>query len=239
MSTPSAIRISGLTKAFGDLEVLGVGAQDPLARIHAPNESIQLEELQESIVAEALTKERCAALIISDPHSLCWLFNIRGGDIGNTPLALGYAIVRAKGEATLSELQGAEFAALQIQLLQVPAYATLVAAREFYLNVAPILAAQHFLAGWENVAVAVETARGQITEACLAQLDRTHVLEAGWYAISLMSVSKEQAANLKSPSPSRSGRNGSATAPADPTAGPSTAAPDGTSAAGSTPPILH
>ncbi|MEI2641365.1 MAG: hypothetical protein V9G10_03280 [Candidatus Nanopelagicales bacterium] len=34
--------------------MLGVGAQDPLARIHAPNESIQLEELQESIVAEAL-----------------------------------------------------------------------------------------------------------------------------------------------------------------------------------------
>ena len=46
--------VANLIEAFGDLEVLGVGAQDPLARIHAPNESIQLEELQESIVAEAL-----------------------------------------------------------------------------------------------------------------------------------------------------------------------------------------
>jgi acetylornithine deacetylase/succinyl-diaminopimelate desuccinylase-like protein len=31
-----------------------VGAQDPLARIHAPNESIHLGELRDSIVAEAL-----------------------------------------------------------------------------------------------------------------------------------------------------------------------------------------
>ena len=31
-----------------------LGAQDPLARIHAPNESIQLKELRDSMVAEAL-----------------------------------------------------------------------------------------------------------------------------------------------------------------------------------------
>jgi acetylornithine deacetylase/succinyl-diaminopimelate desuccinylase-like protein len=46
--------VANLIEAFGDLEVLGVGAQDPLARIHAPNESIHLEELRDSIVAEAL-----------------------------------------------------------------------------------------------------------------------------------------------------------------------------------------
>lgn len=46
--------VANLIEAFADLEVLGVGAQDPLARIHAPNESIHLEELRESIVAEAL-----------------------------------------------------------------------------------------------------------------------------------------------------------------------------------------
>ncbi|WP_342361312.1 aminopeptidase P family protein [Terrarubrum flagellatum] len=51
-------------------------------------------------VREALAKERCAALVVSDPHSLCWLFNIRGGDVGHTPLALGYAVV-AKDEAIL------------------------------------------------------------------------------------------------------------------------------------------
>ncbi len=46
--------VANLIEKFPDLEVLGVGAQDPLARIHAPNESIHLKELGESIVAEAL-----------------------------------------------------------------------------------------------------------------------------------------------------------------------------------------
>jgi acetylornithine deacetylase/succinyl-diaminopimelate desuccinylase-like protein len=46
--------VANLIDAFPDLEVLGVGAQDPLARIHAPNESIQLRELADSIVAETL-----------------------------------------------------------------------------------------------------------------------------------------------------------------------------------------
>lgn len=46
--------VANLIQKFPDLEVLGVGAQDPLARIHAPNESIHLGELADSIVAEAL-----------------------------------------------------------------------------------------------------------------------------------------------------------------------------------------
>jgi acetylornithine deacetylase/succinyl-diaminopimelate desuccinylase-like protein len=46
--------VANLLEAFPDLEALGVGAQDPLARIHAPNESIHLKELRDSIVAEAV-----------------------------------------------------------------------------------------------------------------------------------------------------------------------------------------
>ncbi len=46
--------VANLLEAFPDLEVLGVGAQDPLARIHAPNESIHLKELRDSIVAETV-----------------------------------------------------------------------------------------------------------------------------------------------------------------------------------------
>jgi acetylornithine deacetylase/succinyl-diaminopimelate desuccinylase-like protein len=53
--------VANLIEAFPDLEVLGVGAQDPLARIHAPNESIQLKELEESIIAEALFLAEYAA----------------------------------------------------------------------------------------------------------------------------------------------------------------------------------
>lgn len=36
------------------------------------------------------------ALLISDPHSLAWTFNIRGADISHTPIALGFALVRKK-----------------------------------------------------------------------------------------------------------------------------------------------
>ncbi len=50
---------------------------------------------------EKLAKERVGALLVSDPHNLAWMFNLRGGDVGHTPLALGYAILPAEGRPTL------------------------------------------------------------------------------------------------------------------------------------------
>ncbi|WP_134496490.1 aminopeptidase P family protein [Microvirga pakistanensis] len=41
------------------------------------------------------------ALVISDPHNLAWAFNLRGGDVGHTPLPLGYAVLPRQGRATL------------------------------------------------------------------------------------------------------------------------------------------
>ena len=52
-------------------------------------------------VQAALAKERLDALVVSDPHALCWLFNIRGGDAAYTPLAIGYAIVPEEGRPSL------------------------------------------------------------------------------------------------------------------------------------------
>ncbi|MGJ3265234.1 MAG: aminopeptidase P family protein [Salinarimonas sp.] len=52
-------------------------------------------------VREALAKEKLDALVISDPHALAWLFNLRGGDVAHTPLPLGYALVPREGRATL------------------------------------------------------------------------------------------------------------------------------------------
>ncbi|MEZ5157285.1 MAG: M20/M25/M40 family metallo-hydrolase [Candidatus Nanopelagicales bacterium] len=46
--------VANLLESLPQLEVLGVGAQDPLARIHAPNESIHVGELRDSVVAEAV-----------------------------------------------------------------------------------------------------------------------------------------------------------------------------------------
>lgn len=41
------------------------------------------------------------SLLISDPHNLCWAFNLRGADVAHTPLALAYAYIPASGCPTL------------------------------------------------------------------------------------------------------------------------------------------
>lgn len=41
------------------------------------------------------------ALLVSDPHSLAWMFNIRGADIAHTPIALGYALLPKEGTPRL------------------------------------------------------------------------------------------------------------------------------------------
>lgn len=66
------------------LELAGEAAVDKLARVRA-----------------ALAEAGDAALVISDPHNLAWTFNLRGGDVAHTPLALGYAIVPREGRAAL------------------------------------------------------------------------------------------------------------------------------------------
>ncbi len=40
-------------------------------------------------------------LLVTDPHNLAWLFNIRGGDVLHTPLPLGFAYVRVEGRPVL------------------------------------------------------------------------------------------------------------------------------------------
>ena len=39
--------------------------------------------------------------VLSDPASVAWLFNIRGGDVPFTPFALGFALAHADGGAEL------------------------------------------------------------------------------------------------------------------------------------------
>lgn len=46
-----------------------------------------------------LEEDRTDALLLTDPASLAWVFNIRGSDVEHNPLALGYAIIpTAKNE---------------------------------------------------------------------------------------------------------------------------------------------
>ncbi|MBK5962358.1 X-Pro aminopeptidase [Rhodoplanes elegans] len=48
-----------------------------------------------------LAAGRLAALVVSDPHAVAWLFNIRGSDVAHTPLPLATAIVPADGRPSL------------------------------------------------------------------------------------------------------------------------------------------
>lgn len=52
------------------------------------------------IQGEILQKD-CHMTILNDPASLAWLFNMRGKDVVHNPLALGFAIVPAKGKPQL------------------------------------------------------------------------------------------------------------------------------------------
>ena len=56
----------------------------------------KLEDLRHS-----MKKENADLCVISDPASIAWGFNIRGGDTPHTPLPLGYAILRAEGNHML------------------------------------------------------------------------------------------------------------------------------------------
>jgi Xaa-Pro aminopeptidase len=58
------------------------------------------EEKRQDIAA-ALREAKQDTAVLSDPASVAWLFNIRGGDVPFTPFALGFALAHADGGAEL------------------------------------------------------------------------------------------------------------------------------------------
>jgi Xaa-Pro aminopeptidase len=52
-------------------------------------------------IAKDLTSRKIDAVVLSDPASTCWAFNIRASDIPFTPMPLGFGILKAKGKAEL------------------------------------------------------------------------------------------------------------------------------------------
>jgi Xaa-Pro aminopeptidase len=52
-------------------------------------------------IRRKMAEAKVDALVVSDPHNLAWSFNLRGGDVGHTPLPLGYAIIPREGRASL------------------------------------------------------------------------------------------------------------------------------------------
>ena len=56
----------------------------------------KLKRIQAKLVAQGAD-----AVVLTDAHAVAWAFNIRGGDVGHTPLPLGFAIIPLEGKAEL------------------------------------------------------------------------------------------------------------------------------------------
>ncbi|MBZ9701500.1 MULTISPECIES: aminopeptidase P family protein [unclassified Mesorhizobium] len=52
-------------------------------------------------LAAAIGQEGATHAVLTDPSSIAWAFNIRGGDVPHTPLALGFAVLAADGRHRL------------------------------------------------------------------------------------------------------------------------------------------
>jgi Xaa-Pro aminopeptidase len=52
-------------------------------------------------IQERLAADGQDAVVLTLPDSICWLFNIRGSDIGHNPVVLAFAIVNARGKPEL------------------------------------------------------------------------------------------------------------------------------------------
>jgi len=70
-------------------------------RPHPINLAGEPAESKLARIREKLAHTKVDALVVSDPHNLAWAFNLRGGDVGHTPLPLGYAVIPREGPPTL------------------------------------------------------------------------------------------------------------------------------------------
>jgi Xaa-Pro aminopeptidase len=71
------------------------------ARPHLLEHAGQSSADKRAAIAKALETLECDAAVISAPDSIAWLLNIRGGDVPQTPLMLGYAIIDQSGAVDL------------------------------------------------------------------------------------------------------------------------------------------
>ena len=75
----------------------------PLAPVALHKAAYAGEDAHEKIkrIQSKLADMKADAVVITDAHAVAWIFNIRGGDVGHTPLPLGFAIVPQNGKAEL------------------------------------------------------------------------------------------------------------------------------------------
>lgn len=83
-----------IDRVWADQPPLPLGPVMSLAQEHAGVVSFE----KRRHFSMGLEEAQCGASVLSAPDSIAWLLNIRGSDVPNTPLALGYAIVHLSGD---------------------------------------------------------------------------------------------------------------------------------------------
>ncbi|RFB79594.1 aminopeptidase P family protein [Methylovirgula sp. 4M-Z18] len=73
----------------------------PIAAVHLHAKRHAGETADKKIAALQKALGKADALVVSDPHSVAWAFNMRGGDVGHTPLPLSFALIRKEGRPSL------------------------------------------------------------------------------------------------------------------------------------------
>jgi Xaa-Pro aminopeptidase len=68
---------------------------------HAMNLAGESAESKRTRIAEEVKRHGGDAAVITLPDSICWLLNIRGGDVPHTPFALAFAILGQDGSVDL------------------------------------------------------------------------------------------------------------------------------------------
>ena len=93
----SAVEVNPIDSAWHDRPAQPMAAVTP----HQIEFSGQASNEKRAQIARELKASGADAVVITSPASIAWLFNIRGGDVACSPLALARAIVRDDGSAAL------------------------------------------------------------------------------------------------------------------------------------------
>jgi len=71
------------------------------AQPHALEFAGEPAEKKRARIGAAIGADGADAVLLTDPHAIAWLFNLRGADLPHTPIVLATALLRRDGSATL------------------------------------------------------------------------------------------------------------------------------------------
>ena len=110
---------------------------------------------------------------------------------------------RARPGDTLPPQLQAQVDVIEAAARGVPAYAALLAARQHWLGLAPMIALRHALRGWSGEGLPpLRRAQGRVPDDLLELIGEADIAGIGWKAINLGRPSASAEKNSAAPSPS-------------------------------------